>query len=480
MASPASHSRTTTAPLTEGSILRALVRLSGPIVVANLLQTAYQVTDTFWVGRLSAEAVAAVSLCFPIGFLLIAVGGGLPIAGSVLIAQYKGRGDAAAMNRVTAQTLLMVLAVSLLLTTVGYAFSRPIMEFMGAAPDVLPDAVRYLRIMLLGFVFVFGFFVYQSLMRGLGEVQAPMYIVLLTVLLNLVLDPLFIFGWGPVPAMGVAGAAMATFTTQTLAAVIGFSMLFRGRYSIRVRWRDFRPDFTFINRAFWLGFPTSIERGTRALGMTVMMLLVSGFGTVAVAAYGTGIRVLMFFIVPGMGLSMATSALVGQNIGAGKLDRAERTNRIACLVAFFTPLVAAVPLFLGARPFAAFFIPEGGAAIDQSAAFIRLLTITFGFIGLQQVIAGTLRGAGSTAVAMVLALVSQWVIQFPIAYVLSQQTSLGAAGVWWAYPISAILSAVVTVVWFLRGDWKRRNLLEEMDLRQRVEEAAVVDEGIPQ
>ena len=165
-------------PLTEGSIVRALVRLSIPVVLANILQSAYQITDTFWVGRLSTEAVAAVSLSFPISFLMIAIGSGLPIAGAVLIAQYKGRGDDRAMNHVAAQTLLMVLAVSVVTSGIGFVFSEPLMRFMGAQPNVLPDAVSFTQYTFLGFIFVFGFYVYQSLMRGLGVVQIPMYIVL--------------------------------------------------------------------------------------------------------------------------------------------------------------------------------------------------------------------------------------------------------------------------------------------------------------
>src|SRR3954453_19888743 len=129
--------------LTDGSIVGALVRLSIPIVLANILQTAYQMTDTFWVGRLSAEAVAAVTLCFPINFLMIAIGGGLPIAGSVLIAQYKGRGEEARMNHIAGQTLMIVLAISVVLTVIGYRLSEPIIRFMKAEPDVLPDAVRF-------------------------------------------------------------------------------------------------------------------------------------------------------------------------------------------------------------------------------------------------------------------------------------------------------------------------------------------------
>src|SRR3982750_2925287 len=207
MSSPsvANPARPYSRSLTEGSIVSALLRLSIPIVLANILQVAYQLTDTFWAGQLSAEALAAVSLNFPINFLMVAIGGGLAIAGSVLIAQYKGRGEERQMNHVAGQTLIMVLAVSVVLTALGYWYSEAIIRLMTDDPAVIPDAVRFLQITFIGFVFVFGFFVYQSLTRGLGVVLVPMLIVAITVLLNFVLDPLFIFGWGPFPAMGVAG-----------------------------------------------------------------------------------------------------------------------------------------------------------------------------------------------------------------------------------------------------------------------------------
>ena len=310
--------------LTEGSIVRALVRLSVPIVLANILQVAYQLTDIFWAGQLSAQALAAVSLSFPITFLMVAIGGGLAIAGSVLIAQYEGRGEERAMNHVTAQTLIMVTVASIAISAIGYVYSGPIMRFMGAEPDVLPDAARFMQITFIGFVFVFGFFVYQSLMRGLGVVQVPMLIVLLTVLLNFGLDPLFIFGWGPIPAMGVAGAAMATLSTQALAAGIGFTLLFSGRHRLRPRLADFRPDWKVIGRTFKLGLPASIEQAMRALSMTLMTLLVSTFGTIAIDAYSLGLRIMTFVVIPAMGVAMATTTLVAQNLGAGKLSRGRR------------------------------------------------------------------------------------------------------------------------------------------------------------
>jgi putative MATE family efflux protein len=472
------ETRPLTRSLTEGSIASALVRLSIPIVLANLLQVAYQLTDTFWAGQLSAEALAAVSLNFPINFLMVAIGGGLAIAGSVLIAQYKGAGEERAMNHVTAQTLIMVTVVSIALSAIGYAFSEPIMRFMGAEPAVLPDAVRFLQITFIGFIFVFGFFVYQSLMRGLGVVQVPMLIVLLTVILNFALDPLFIFGWGPIPAMGVGGAAMATLSTQALAAVIGFTLLFSGRHGLRPRLADFRPDWKVIGRTFKLGLPASVEQAMRALSFTLMTLLVSSFGTIAVDAYGLGLRILTFVVIPAMGLAMATTTLVAQNLGAGKLDRAEETTFLAGTLSFFGPTAGGVLLYILARPLATLFVPNSEAAIAESAHFIRIISLPLGCIGLQHTINGTLRGAGNTMAAMVLTIVSAWIIQFPLAYVLSRHTSLGIDGIWWSHSITMIISAIVSLLWFAGGDWKRTKLLEDAELEARIREEARIEEGI--
>lgn len=468
--------RNETNRLTEGSIVGALVRIAIPIVLANILQVAYQLTDMYWVGKLSAEASAAVALSFPITFLMVAIGSGLAIAGSVLIAQYMGRGEERAMNHVTAQTLLMVMTISIILSTVGYALSEPIMRFMGAAPEVLPLAVQFIRITFIGFIFVFGFFVYQSLMRGLGVVQVPMLIVLLTVILNFALDPLFIYGRGPIPAMGAGGAAMATLLTQALATVIGFVLLFSGKHGLHPRLSDFRPDWAVIYKTFKLGLPASVDQGTRALNYALMTQLVAHFGTVALAAYGIGTRILTFVVIPAMGLSMATTTLVAQNLGAGKLERAEETNLLANLLSFLAPSIGGVLLFVFAKPLATVFVPRSPEAIAESAHFIRILSLPLGFVGVQFTISGTLRGAGNTLAAMVLTMIAAWVLQFPLAYVLSHHTSLGLDGIWWSNPISAILAAIVSVVWFAGGDWKRTKLLEDLQLEQRVLEEARMEE----
>jgi MATE family, multidrug efflux pump len=465
-------------PLTEGSIVRALVRLSIPVVLANILQSAYQITDTFWVGRLSKEAVAAVSLSFPISFLMIAIASGLPIAGAVLIAQYKGRGDDRAMNHVAAQTLLMVMAVSIVTSAVGFLLSEPLMRLMGAEPNVLPDAVKFTQFTFAGFVFVFAFYVYQSLMRGLGVVQIPMYIVLVTVLLNLALDPLFIFGWGPIPALGVAGAAMATLMTQALATVIGFIHMYYSREGFQLHLRDFRPDWPLIWKCFRLGAPASAEQAARAMSFTLMTLLVAAFGTVPIAAFGIAMRVINTVMIPALGFSMATSTVVSQNIGAGKIDRAERTNWVAVLMSFVVLQGIGLAIFIWCRPLITFFVPEGGESIDVAVYFTRIFALTLGFVGIQQVITGTLRGAGNTTAALSQAIVTQWVMRFPLAYVMAYHTSLGIDGIWWAMSISNPLGALLTVVWFLGSDWKQTKLLDDIRLEEQVSEAARMEENI--
>ncbi len=464
-----------TKSLTEGSIVRALITLAVPIVLANILQTAYQLTDTFWVGRLGVDAVAAVSLSFPIIFLLISIGGGFTIAGSILIAQYKGKKEQDNVDHIAAQTIIVALFSALVLSTIGYLLAEPIIRLMGADPAVLSSAVSYLQISFLGTVFLFGFFVFQSVMRGAGDAKTPMLIVLGTVLLNLLLDPLFIFGYGPIPAFGVSGAAMATIGTQGLAALIGMCLLFSGRYGVHLKKQHLRPDKATIKRLFKLGLPASVEQSTRAMSFTIMTLLVASFGTIAIASYGIGFRILSFIIIPALGLSMANSTLVGHNIGAEKIERAAKTSRISSLIAFMTLFIAGILLFIFATPAAATFIPGNSTVIEESATFIRIMALSFGFIGFQQVLTGTLQGAGNTMLSMMLTIATSWVIRFPLAYILSKHTALGVDGIWWSFPLSNILGAILVYAVYANGTWKSKKILSTTS--DKIMQEAAIDEN---
>jgi putative MATE family efflux protein len=464
--------------LLEGPIIRSLLALAVPIALANVLQAAYQLIDAFWVGRLGGSAVAAVSVSTPIMFLTIALGAGLAIAGSTLVAQYFGAKNQHMVDHVAAQTLLMVVLVSVVLGALGYLAAPSILRLMGIAPDVYAGAIGFMRVSFVGLVFNFFFFMFQSLMRGVGEAKLPVFIVLGTVILNFALDPLFIFGWGPIPALGVMGAALATVGTQSIAAAIGLGVLLGGRYSIHLAWRDFVPEPAYIKRAFLLGFPASIEQSARALGLTVLTFLIASFGTLTVAAYGVGSTVLQVVMIPAMGLSMAVSTLVGQNIGAGNIDRAARIGRLGSWMGFWILTALGAIAFLSAPHLVAFFVPNDPGVIAAGAAYLRIMALSWGFIGAQFSMTGVLRASGNMVVTMMLTLVSQWVLQFPLAYVLSMHTTLRQAGIWWSFPISNILIVMVTVAVYARGDWKRTRLMGPDDeLADRVTAEIITEEG---
>jgi len=452
--------------------------LSGPIVLANVLQTVYQLTDTFWLGRVGPEAVAAVSLAFPIFFLLISFGSGLAVAGAILVAQQFGAGDRRAVEHLSGQTLTAVGFISATLTVGGYLLAAPLVRLFGPEADVAASATTYLQITFLGIFFQFLFLVFQSLLRSIGDVRTPLLIVLLTVLLNFVLDPLFIMGYGPVPAMGVGGAALATVGTQAIAGIVATVMMFRGRSGIVMRLSSLRPDFGAIGSIVRLGLPASIEQSTRAAGVAILTMLVTGFGTETLAVYGIGTRILMFVIIPAFGFSMATSTLVGHAVGAGMLQRANDIARRGALIAFLSLGAVALPVFLFARPLTEIFLPDAPGVAAEGAVFVRILALGFAFAGVQQVLAGAFRGAGDTLAAMMLAVLALWVLRFPLAFVLSTRTGLAELGLWWSFPISDALSAGIAWLWFLGGRWLQAPPPARLRLERDVLAESIIEEGM--
>lgn len=463
---------------TEGPILGVLVALAVPIVATNVFQSLYQLIDTFWVGRLGADAVAAVSLSFPISFLMISAGGGLSVAGAILVAQTFGSGDRRATDHAAGQTLLVVGVVSAALSVAGYLLSAPLVGFFRPTETVTQMAVDYLRVTFLGLVAVFVYFVFQALLRGVGDVKTPMIVVAGTVVLNFFLDPLLILGWGPIPGFGVVGAAWATIGAQGLAGLAGVSILFSGRYGIHLRARDLSPDRALVLKILRLGIPSSVEQSARALGLAVMMLLVASFGTTAIASYGIGARILSFVIIPAMGLAMATSTVVGQNVGARKDERAVRSASLSMTAGFLALSAAGVVLWVLARPVVAAFVPGEPEVIGLGAHFMRIMAPTFGLFGVQMVMGGALAGAGNTMASMMLSLIAFWVLRFPVAWVLAIPGGLGPDGVFWSFPVSNVLAGTIAVGWFLRGSWIRRVVGEEVALVEVVREEAIVEEAI--
>ena len=441
---------------TEGRIISSLLSLAGPIIAANILQSAYQLIDTFWLGRLGADAVAAVSLSFPLLFLVLSLGAGLTLAGTVMVARYKGAENQQMVDFSSSQSVFLIFLTSILLAVLSYFAAGSLMKIIGAGPDIIEDAITYFKMSSIGFVFLFLFFIFQSLMRGIGNVMLPVYIVLSTVILNAVLDPLFIYGYGPVPGFGVAGAAVSSVITQAVASSIGLYILFKGRHGIKISLAAMNFDMDNLKKTFSIGLPASIEQSTRALGMTMMMAIVTSFGSDIVAAYGIGARMLSFVVVPALGLGIATTSLVSQNIGALKIKRAEKVANLSAKVALFGFSGMGVLMFIIAEPLTAIFIPNDPQVIKDGALFIKIMSISFGFLGLQQVMNGTFNGAGFTKASMLISIMSLWIIRFPLAYLLSYNLKMGPEGIWWSFPISNLIAGIVAFSYFKTGYWKKR------------------------
>ncbi|WP_216848946.1 MATE family efflux transporter [Pedobacter sp. L105] len=462
--------------LLEGPILSSLLKLAIPIMMANILQAAYQLVDAFWVGRLGGSAVAAVSVSTPVIFLTMAIGIGLAIAGSILIAQFFGAGNQKMVNHVAAQTLLMVISISVILAVIGWLLSPLFLTSLNVAPNVYKGALGFMQISFIGLVFNFSFMVFQSIMRGVGRAVLPVFIVLGTVILNFALDPLFIFGWHFIPAMGVKGAAMATVSTQSLALIIGFVILFRGKHDVHLQLADFKPDYVHIKRAFKIGFPSSIEQSMRAIGMTAMTFLVVRFGTNTVASYGAGSNIMQLIMIPALGLSMSISTLVGQNIGAGNMLRATNIAKLGAFLGFALLAVFGLIAFLFASQIIAFFVPGDIEIIRSGTIFLRTTSVAWGFLGLQMCLIGALRANGNTVIPMILALVSQWVLQFPIAYFLSHYTAMAEHGIWLSFPVSTIITALITLAIYAKGDWKKKQIITKtVDIKIKAEDEMMMD-----
>lgn len=446
--------------LTQGSILKGLVALALPIIAANLLQTGYQLVDAFWVGQLGANAVAAVSISFPVNFLLISLSSGFAFAGTILVAQYAGAKNFNMVNHVATQTLTMVVIVSIILSTIAWNLSPDILRLLGVEEVIFEDANIFQKTIFAGLVFNFGFIMFQSLMRGIGEVRIPLYINAATLGLNFILDPLFIYGWGPVPAYGVTGAAVSTLVTVSLSAFTGVFILWKGKTDIKLSTKNFKFDIPLLKKAFKLGAPSSMEISARALGLTIMTGIAAKFGTSVLAAYGVGSRLLSFVVIFGLGLLHASSTFVGQNMGAKQVERAEKGATYAAWIGFCTLTLIGIIFFFMAEPLVRAFLDSTDYVVGMGVDFLKITSLTFGFMGAQLALVGTLRGSGNTVESMILTIIGIWVIQFPFAWITTEMESFQEYGVWWSFPVSYVIPCILTVIWFKMGKWKEKKLVD--------------------
>ncbi len=460
--------------LTSGSIGKPLFFLSMPIVVTNLFQTAYNLADTFWLGQYSTDALAAISFAFPMVFLLISLGMGISVAGSVLVAQYTGADETDAAEYAASQTVTFAAIVSLVLGVIGYVVVGDFLGLLGASADVLPMATSYMEVVSLGLIFMFGFMVFVSLMRGSGDTITPMLVMFGSVVLNIVIDPFLIFGWWLFPELGIEGAAIATVFSRSLALFVGLAIMLRGERGVRIDPRDMVPDPAYLRRLVRIGLPASIENMGRALSMNLLLVIVALFPDTVVAAYGIGTRVFSVVFLPAIAVARGVETMTGQNMGANKPERAERAAGLAAKVLFVVLSAAGVLVWVAAAPIADLFTTDP-AVVESSTQFLRYVALTFGFIGIMRAYTGSFRGAGQTLVAAAISVLMLGVVRFPIAWIASGP--LGETGIWLSFAVSNVVGAIVAYTWYRRGTWRESDLTEStVDVEESAVETATGDD----
>ncbi len=476
MSQPAATDRSVN--VTNGNLIGPMVILAIPIVVANLLQVGYNLADTFWVGRLGQPAVSAISFSWAIVFLVISLAAGFTVAGTVLVAQHKGAGNLAQVSHVAGQTISFVFVVSVVFSIAGYLFAPALLQLVGAIPgtDEYRLAVEYTRTMFIGIPFVFGFFIFQSLLQGWGDTRTPLYLMAFGVALNVIADPFVILGFQDnvlfvwlglenleatlydatgFSGYGVQGAAIATILSRGIGAAIGIWLLLSGRVGIQLTLSDFRLTMQTVKTVVRIGTPASIEMSMTAISVSVLTALVAITGAEAVAAYGIGARVTSTVVLPALGFARAVETVVGQNLGANQIARAKRGVYAAAGLIAVSLFAISVGVYLGAESIIAVFITGDGAATVTTigADYLRIVGASYVFLGVFYIVQGGFRGSGSTIIAMAFAFLGFILLRALFAYVFSVSWNLGATGIWYGIAAANVLMVGAASLYFLRGTW---------------------------
>ncbi|MDD3840031.1 MAG: MATE family efflux transporter [Clostridia bacterium] len=447
--------------VTQGKISRNVWKLALPVIITNLVQVIYNLTDTFWVSKLSnsTEAIAAVAVTFSVIMVLISLGIGLSVATTTLSAQYFGAGKEKEVKKVAYTSLVMLSLLAVIISVTGIAFSVPLLKLLNTPDNVMPYALEYFRIIMFGMLFMFSFFILSGVLRGLGDTYTPMIAGVISAIANVILDPLLIFGIGPFPEMGIAGAAYATVISRAAVSIYLTYLVFSGRMHFKLSLKELSIDFKVLKEIFKIGIPSSVSQVLISLGATLLMGRVNMFGDTAAATFGLGHRLDSFAFIAAAGLSQATVTMVGQNLGAGQKERAKDSSIYSVKATFIILTAIGVLLSFFPQLFFRVFSNDPGV-IKLGRYYTRFVSIAYGFIGGRIVLNGAFQGAGAAFTSMILSIVSLWGFRIPLAYILSY-TSLGIKGLWLGIGLSFILSFAVMIFIFTRWEWMDKAIVRK-------------------
>lgn len=440
-----------------------------------MFQQLYTFVDQIIVGRyLGKEALASVGASFPVIFTLIALIIGIATGGTIVISQFFGAKNFTKVKRAI-DTIFIVMGIfAVIMTVVGVSFSEQIFRLINLPEELMPMANTYFTIYVSGLVVFFGYNGVAAILRGLGDSITPLYFLVLATVLNIGLDLLFIvkLGWG------IEGAAFATLIAQGTAFIVAIFYLNKNHELIKFNIREFAFDWEIFRQSLRIGLPTGLQQAFVALGMMALMRIVNGFGTDVVAGYTAAGRLDSLAVIPSMVFSLALSTFVGQNIGAGKIDRVKKGLTRTMMMSSATAIVISVLIIIFKYPLMSLFTRDQGV-IDIGGDYLTIVTSFYLLFTVMFVYGGVMRGAGDTLIPMFLTLFSLWIVRIPAAVILSQETigifgltikgaGMGASGIWWSIPSGWGIGLLLSFFYYRTGRWKRKGVI-----KARVEPATI-------
>ncbi len=445
---------------TEGPIGRAILLLSVPMVLEMLMESLFVVCDVYFVGRLGKEAVATVGLTESMMVLVYTLGIGLSIGATAMVARRTGERDPEGAAHAAGQTILLGFAVSLVLGALGIIFAPQLLALMKAEPAVIESGSNFTRVMLGANVSVMMLFLINGAFRGAGDAAVAMRVLWLANAINIALGPCLIFGLGPFPEMGVTGAAVATSIGRATGALYAFSKLWRGGGRLHLQRRHFRIDTSLIKRIVSLSGTATFQVFVGMASWIALTRIVAGFGSAAVAGNIIGMRIIMFALLPSWGMSNAAATLVGQSLGAGKPERAEKAVWRAGFYNMIFLGIVGLLFVIFADPIVGVF--THAAAGEEVHAYgvdcLRIIACGFLFYAYGMVLTQSFNGAGDTRTPTLINVVVFWLWEIPLAYVLAFPVGMGPRGVFLAAAIAFSTLAVVSAYFFRRGRWKTKRV----------------------
>ncbi|HAG05172.1 MAG TPA: MATE family efflux transporter [Lachnospiraceae bacterium] len=448
-----SLSEKNTGEILNGSLQKAIVSLALPLVLNSIIQSMYNLTDTFWLGRLGTTEQAAISLVSPIQNIIINFGMGLTAAGSILLAGYIGEKKPEDAKDMANQLFVFNILLAVILGFLGIIFAPSAVDWLKAEGDVKPAAVTYLRIVLLDLPFLMTINTFASVMQAQGDTMTPTKLNFLGIVINMILDPvfMFVFGWG------IAGAALATAGAKVPCALIALKLLSGKNVSIGLKLKGFRFNLKKIKRIFYIGLPIAFGNSTMQFGFLLMTKNVYLYGPAAMAAYGIGNKINSIITLPSSAMGNACTTIISQNIGAEQLDRAQKAYKTARKMCMIFLLVAG---FIFSRRIVASAIvgifTKDENVLKMGVDFLSIMAFFCFTNGLYDTTKAFFNGTSNTHYTMIIEVARLWLFRLGTVWVLINLLKMDEKGVWYSVAVSNAAAAVCLWLLYLAGVWKKR------------------------